>query len=138
MKLKSVVTAAIFLLTISGVFMLAPKGSFAEDPGLNETREGDMENMEDVGEMEPIEVGNKICPVDGKMIEEGKEHKVQYNGQILNLCSAECEKEFFKNPESYVEKMEMQDDSSLTDDTSEDMLEGSPKDNEEGSMKKSY
>ena len=52
---------------------------------------------------QPIEVGNKICPVSGEEI--GKSgmapHQVVYKGKVYHLCCSMCEEEFNKDPEKY-------------------------------------
>ena len=54
----------------------------------------------------PEEVGNKICPISGEKIVMGKESKVEYNGKTYNLCCAMCEKDFNKDPEAAIKKLE--------------------------------
>lgn len=73
-----------------------------------------MDDMKAAGEgmmnaeatMKAVEVGNKICPVGGEKIEEGKASKFEYNGKIYNLCCAMCEKDFKKDPAKYIKKVE--------------------------------
>ena len=57
---------------------------------------------------QPIEVGNKVCPVSGEKVpapgekgEMGGAAKYEYNGKIYNLCCSMCIKDFKKNPEKY-------------------------------------
>ncbi|MGE0269413.1 MAG: TRASH domain-containing protein [Candidatus Omnitrophota bacterium] len=51
---------------------------------------------------QPVEVGNKICPVSGEKVGEmGDVVTYEYNGKIYNLCCAMCAKDFKKNPEKY-------------------------------------
>ena len=59
-----------------------------------------------VTEGEAIEVGNRICPISGEKIMEGKEVKIEYSGKIYNLCCAMCKKDFLKNPEESIKKLE--------------------------------
>ena len=54
-----------------------------------------------------LEVGNKICPISGEKIKEGKESKVEYNGKVYNLCCSMCEKDFKKDPEAAIKKLSM-------------------------------
>lgn len=51
-------------------------------------------------------VGNKICPVSGEALMEGQEAQVEHNGKIYNLCCKACEKDFTKDPESFIKKLE--------------------------------
>lgn len=57
---------------------------------------------------EPVsaEVGNTICPISGKKVVPGKEAKVEYNGKVYNLCCSMCEKDFKKDPEAAIKKLE--------------------------------
>lgn len=51
-----------------------------------------------------MEVGNKICPVSGNKVDDGKMGKAvkyEYNGKIYNLCCKMCIKDFKENPEKY-------------------------------------
>ncbi len=54
----------------------------------------------------PVEVGNRICPVGGEEIPVGKEAKIEHNGKVYNLCCPMCAKDFKKDPEKYVKKVE--------------------------------
>ena len=57
----------------------------------------------------PVEVGNKICPVTAEEIKDsdmGEAAKVEYNGKVYNLCCAMCVKDFKKDPEKFVKKVE--------------------------------
>lgn len=56
----------------------------------------------------PVNVGNKICPVSGEKIptpgEEGamgEPVQFVYNGKVYNLCCKACAKDFQKDPEKY-------------------------------------
>ncbi len=52
--------------------------------------------------VQPVEVGNKICPVSGdKVGQMGDIVKHEYKGKIYNLCCGMCPKDFDKNPEKY-------------------------------------
>ena len=51
-----------------------------------------------------VEVGNKICPVSGNPVDDGKMGeavKYEYNGKIYNLCCKMCVKDFAKDPAKY-------------------------------------
>ena len=53
---------------------------------------------------QPVEVGNKICPVSGEKIEKtamGDPVKIEYKGKIYNLCCPMCPKDFNKDPKKY-------------------------------------
>ena len=56
-----------------------------------------------------VEVGNKICPVSGdkiEEIEEGAALKVEDKGKVYNLCCKACMKDFKKDPDKYIQKIE--------------------------------
>ena len=52
------------------------------------------------------EMGNKICPISGEKIEAGTMKQVTYNGKVYNLCCGMCEKDFMKDPEAAIKKLE--------------------------------
>lgn len=57
---------------------------------------------EAVEAVQPVEVGNKICPVGGEEVGQmGPAVKHVYNGKIYNLCCAMCAGDFDKDPEKY-------------------------------------
>ena len=56
--------------------------------------------------VKPIEVGNKICPVSGQEIKKEEVYQVEYEGKIYNLCCKMCLKDFKKDPQKYIEKLE--------------------------------
>jgi len=52
--------------------------------------------------VQPVEVGNKHCPVSGREIGAmGPAFKYQYKGKIYNLCCGGCPKTFNTNPDKY-------------------------------------
>lgn len=57
---------------------------------------------------EVVEYGNTICPISGEKIVKGEEVKYEHNGVNYNLCCKMCEKDFGKDPEKYIEKMEVE------------------------------
>ena len=57
-------------------------------------------------EAKPVEVGNKICPVSGEKVGEmGDIVTYEHEGKIYNLCCTMCEKDFKKDPQKYIEKV---------------------------------
>jgi YHS domain-containing protein len=51
---------------------------------------------------QPIEVGNKHCPVTGREIGQmGPAFKYEYNGKIYNLCCGGCPRTFNSDPDKY-------------------------------------
>ena len=59
------------------------------------------------GQMEAINVGNKICPVSGEKIGQGglAPATYEYQGKVYNLCCPACVDEFKKDPDKYIEKV---------------------------------
>ncbi|MCC6758938.1 MAG: TRASH domain-containing protein [Candidatus Omnitrophica bacterium] len=59
---------------------------------------------------EVVKVGNKICPISGEAIGEGgmagQQEIVEYKGKSYNLCCSMCKKDFLKDPEAAIKKME--------------------------------
>ena len=52
--------------------------------------------------VQPIEVGNKHCPVSGRVVGAmGPAYKYTYNGKVYNLCCGGCPKTFASNPAKY-------------------------------------
>ena len=52
--------------------------------------------------VQPVEVGNKHCPVSGNKVGEmGPPIKVEYNGKVYNLCCSGCVSSFKSDPEKY-------------------------------------
>ena len=56
--------------------------------------------------VQPVYVGNKICPVSGEKIDEKLKATYEYEGKIYNFCCAMCIDEFKKDPEKYIKKVE--------------------------------
>ena len=53
-------------------------------------------------------VGNKICPVSGEVIADvgdGKGVQVEHEGKVYNFCCSMCAKDFKKNPEKFIKKI---------------------------------
>lgn len=57
-------------------------------------------------EAKPLEVGNKICPVSGEKVGQmGEIVTYEHEGKVYNLCCTMCEKDFKKDPQKYIEKV---------------------------------
>lgn len=54
------------------------------------------------------DAGNTMCPVSNEHIEQGKEIKVEHEGKAYNLCCKACMKDFKKDPQKYIGKLEAQ------------------------------
>ena len=98
------VSRIIAVVILSGV-TFAGVGFANEEaaPALNEEM-APVVNQDKVQEL--VMVDNKICPITGEKIITGKEAKVEYNGKVYNLCCAMCEKDFKKDPEAAIKKLE--------------------------------
>jgi YHS domain-containing protein len=55
---------------------------------------------------EPVNVGNKICPVMGNKINEKNKYTYEYEGKVYNLCCAGCVSAFKSSPEKYIKNVE--------------------------------
>ena len=60
------------------------------------------QDMMDDTMAETVEVGNKVCPIEGNAIKEEEAFKMEHNGKIYNLCSAPCVQKFAADPEKYI------------------------------------
>lgn len=49
---------------------------------------------------------NKICPISGEGFSHGDPVTVEYKGKAYNLCCAMCKKDFLKDPEAAIKKLE--------------------------------
>ena len=57
-----------------------------------------------------VEIGNRICPVSGNKVDDGKMGeavKYEYNGKIYNLCCKMCIKDFQRDPQRYSKSRRM-------------------------------
>ena len=52
---------------------------------------------------EPVNIGNKICPVSGEKIEEATKVTYEYKGKIYNFCCVACIEEFKNDPDKYIQ-----------------------------------
>lgn len=115
MKSKLIILTAVTFLSLSG-YLYAHEG-MKHDEGMEEAdhqKQSAMTASENtttdmrVATEEDIKnlpnVGNKICPVSGNPVDDGKMGeavKYVYNGKIYNLCCQMCVKDFKKNPEKF-------------------------------------
>lgn len=111
MKSKFIMTMMTLLL-IAGGSVFANEGhdhDADEDPammgeGSRMGSAGMTDHKMDEEGVKAVEVGNKICPVSGNPVDDGKMGEVvkyEYNGKIYNLCCKMCVKDFQKDPEKY-------------------------------------
>lgn len=79
------------------------------DPSANVQNSAQAGNDEQAAKKEPVNAGNKICPVSGMQIggEGGMAPATyEYEGKIYNFCCAGCIAEFKKDPQKYMKKVE--------------------------------
>lgn len=89
----------VFLTMLGLSLTLSPLAVLAEE-GTLEAAGVEMTGVSDA--VEPVEVGNKICPVGGEPVGTmGEVVKLAHNGKIYNFCCAMCLDEFNKNPDKY-------------------------------------
>lgn len=90
----------IFLVLVSAGFLVLLNNQLvrAEDKPVEPTVK--------IEASEPINIGNKICPVSGEKIDEKLKSTYEYEGEIYNFCCAMCIDEFKKDPEKYIKKVE--------------------------------
>jgi YHS domain-containing protein len=105
MRSKLFVTSYVCALIMAGVVLTSNRLSLAEYPAAKPADAGTAAAPAEAGSK--VEVNNKYCPIDGGKIEEGKAFKVEHNGKIYNLCCSMCEKDFKKDPEAAIKKLEM-------------------------------
>ena len=104
MKSKLLVLSFVSALTMVGVILSLNHLALGEEPA---GKPAGVEKIPFPAAGTKMEVGNKICPISGEKIIEGKESKVEYKGKIYNLCCSMCEKDFKKDPEAAIKKLEM-------------------------------
>ena len=110
MKIKLVITTSMLALAVAGL-AFAHEGGGTHDEMMEQ--KGAMMDQaptpaaSDENATVPIEVGNKICPVSGDEVGEMEEIvKKEYKGKVYNFCCNMCLKDFDKDPEKYVKKVE--------------------------------
>jgi YHS domain-containing protein len=70
--------------------------------GLVFTQQTQAEDSIQAAAPQPVEVGNKTCPISGRTIGEmGPPYKEQYKGKVYNLCCGGCVATFESDPEKY-------------------------------------
>ncbi len=59
---------------------------------------------------EAAKVGNKFCPISGEEVGAGgmagQQETVEYKGKSYSLCCSMCKKDFLKDPQAAIKKME--------------------------------
>ena len=94
-----------------GIVMLAGIASvqFASAQPMDSKADSAMPKMEapkPADSVQSTDAGNKFCPISGEKIDESKSAKVEYNGKTYHLCCPACLKDFNKDPEAAIQKIE--------------------------------
>jgi len=55
---------------------------------------------------QPVDAGNKVCPVSGDAIPADSNVTYVYNGKIYHFCCAGCVAPFKQDPEKYIKALE--------------------------------
>src|SRR3989338_3683058 len=96
MRLKFVILTTAILLGSSGYAVVHGEEGRMEQGSMTESE------ATDVFSPDAVEVGNKICPISGKVVDlMGEGIKYEYNGKIYNFCCKMCLKDFKQDPEKY-------------------------------------
>lgn len=84
--------------------------SFDAAFGMSCCAEGSHEEHGEMSQTKSIAVdaGNKICPVLGEKIDEAVKVTYEYEGKIYNFCCAACVEEFKKEPQKYIDKVNLE------------------------------
>lgn len=107
---RVVLASAVLSLGMSSFLVFAEGGHDHHDHMNMQSEKSDMKHPES---SDVINVGNKICPVSDEVIGSmGDAHVVEYEGKSYNLCCKMCAKDFKKNPEKYIEKINAELDGS--------------------------
>lgn len=96
------------LLTFMASFLMLPIVNISNSYAMGSHHDHTMnDEPSHHSEGDVIDVGNKVCPVSGEKIgSHGKAYKVEYDGKSYNLCCKMCKKDFEKNPEKYIKRLE--------------------------------
>ncbi|NQT75280.1 MAG: YHS domain-containing protein [Candidatus Omnitrophica bacterium] len=99
--MKTIVMVLAVAIFFVSPFVFAESEHAGHEHGM--MQKGDMQNEQE----DPIDVGNKICPVSGEEIGGSMMGATyEYEGKIYNFCCAGCIDEFNKDPQKYIEKIE--------------------------------
>lgn len=97
--------STIILTIVFGFIVMATLVSCAKEEAARQTTPAALP-----GQSQALEVGNKFCPVSGEKVGQmGKVETIEYNGKMYNLCCAMCKKDFNKDPEKYIKKIEQKE-----------------------------
>ncbi len=118
MKVKTKVLTVVFSLAMAGYAIAADeakstqgtmqgamdKGAMMADKGSAMMDKGAA--MMDKAMEENAMMNNKICPISGEKIDPAKQAKIVYKDKTYNLCCGMCVKDFNKDPEAAIKKLE--------------------------------
>jgi len=109
-KISLIVIASLFVFGMSKLSFAMMCGDHSEHLQLaqahSEHEHGATEATKDTATKESVNVGNKTCPVSGEKIDEKTKATYEYQGKIYNFCCPSCIKNFKKEPEKYIKKVE--------------------------------
>ena len=99
MEKFALLALALILLFISGA-------AYAKD---SDTKTGQGNAVAQVNKA--VEVGNQSCPVSGETIDEKTKVTYEYKDKIYSFCCSICVEDFKKDPEKYIKKLEVEEES---------------------------
>ncbi len=104
MKSKLIVLSAVVLMFSAGQVFA---GGGHDHGGHGEEAVAEKKgSMMDKNHSNAFNVGNKICPVSNELVGAmAKPYKVEHEGKVYNLCCKMCAKDFKKDPQKYIEKI---------------------------------
>ncbi len=91
-------------LVVALLFLSISILSFALTCGQNESEA--LAQVEKKESNEPLNAGNKVCPVMNTKINEKTKVTYEYEGKIYNFCCLACVEAFKKDPAKYIKKVE--------------------------------
>ena len=99
-KMKIILVAVIVIFGLNGV-------SFAMSCDMGSHKDSGQASAQDTRQgSKATDVGNKVCPIRGEMIDGSNKATYEYKGKIYNFCCPMCIDEFKKNPKGYSAKAE--------------------------------
>ncbi len=96
MKSKVIALSIVAVMSVSGL-------AFAQETAAKEAAVAAPAVENAVVVAAPVVVGNKVCPVTGKVIDVDTlgQNTVEYNGKVYNLCCPGCKEQFLADGEKF-------------------------------------
>ena len=91
-----------FMVVLGAVLMLVSVNVMAAD----QTTGTMTKKMTTMTEKKMVETANKMCPMDGYVIDAKDAVKVEYKGKSYNFCSKACATAFKKDPEKALKALD--------------------------------